>query len=153
MSVYISKSGKVFYHPKNMNAQNIWKLLPYKTCSGISDKFIADFEQASNCFKSGYYDAAVVMYRRTLERVLREKTGQSWLELRDMICQLADQGKIPREMRGLCGDLRVLGNRGAHPVKAVDQDDAETATQFTDILLTWLYSDVKPTKESLGNKN
>lgn len=126
---------------------------PYVCSARLPDGLIQDFDQAFNCFESGFFDASAAMARRTMETALIGKGAQAHIELVDMILQLSKEGKIPTETKFLCEDLRRFGNKGAHSGKSVDKSRAEVCIEFADIIVSWLYGDVQPMNKSKSEQS
>jgi len=118
----------------------------------LPDLINHDFEQALGCFNEGFYDAAVSMARRALERSLIEKGAEVHKSrgLGDMISQLSKRGEIPSEAQSLCDEIRVYGNISAHPNEPMSEEDARLAIFFTDTVIAWLYGLIEPLTDTFS---
>ena len=111
-----------------------------------------DFDQAYRCFLSNFYDASVCLARRALERALLGK-GVKSRRLGDMIEDSVNQGIVPPEVKTLCEDIKAYGNKGAHPKSndvPVSQGEAEYALLFTDVMVAWLYGNIRPANSNIS---
>lgn len=134
------------FQPKEL----IGKEAPYLSEDVLKIEFelplevVSDFKEALSCFTHGNYNAAVVIARRLLERILLEKGAKCCQPICKMIADLVEQEKIAPELEGLCDDIRFFGKIGAHPKEEnANESDASRALQFADFLVTWIYGRVR----------
>ena len=89
-----------------------------------------------NCLNINAPNAAVTMFRRTLQQVCKDKKTTK-KELKDQIDEM-----IPQELKDTARELRLWGNLGAHPddfIGSVSIDDAKEFQEFIDKVLYSLY--------------
>jgi hypothetical protein len=82
------------------------------------------------------------MARRSLQAALREK-GAKKGRLYDQVEQLGEAGVLPIPMVQWAGEIRLLGNIGAHPDEVeseVDAQDAKDIVKFLDYFLVYSYN-------------
>jgi hypothetical protein len=105
-----------------------WPELP----SGIAD----DHQEAWSCHLAGLHRASILMARSALQRTVRH-LGASGRNLKGELDDLADSGKITRQLRDNADDVRLTGNDVAHPdeLTAVSGGDAEASLEFLDDFL------------------
>lgn len=86
-------------------------------------------------------EAAVIMYRRTLEISIAshalEIIGKN---LSQKIDNLQARGIIPESVKDWAHEVRMIGNDGAHEIEGVERSDAEAAQAFTTAFLQYLIS-------------
>lgn len=99
------------------------------------------FEQAAASLKAGHFDAAGVMFRKTLEVATREKAPtQSAKPLIKRIDKLADEGLITSDMREWAHQIRLGGNEAAHEDEPLEEGEADRLYRFTDAFLRYAYT-------------
>lgn len=106
----------------------------------LPPQMVSDFKEALGCYTHGYYNASVVMARRLLEQILLGKGAKPGQRICDMIKDLANRGIIDHRLKGLCDEIKFLGNIGAHAnEEQANESDAQTALHFSDFLVSWLF--------------
>ena len=116
----------------------------FKPKSYVPPDIATEYKESCGCFEHGYYNAACVMSRRLLERVLIAKGANPNKSVSDMIKQLVKSGLLDRRLKSLCDKIKFLGNTGAHnKVETANQEDAEMVLQYGEFLIARLYGDFK----------
>jgi len=119
----------------------------------LPKEIVSNFREAFGCYLSGFYTASVVMSRRLLEQVLISKGATPNQRISDMIKELVRCGIIDEMLKDLCDDIKYFGNIGAHvKEEEAEKSDAETALNFCDFLITWLFGKVDEMPKKRGNK-
>ena len=100
------------------------------------------FRQGRSSLQAGNYDAAGVMYRKALEIALKlafpkHKDG---LSLAKRIDTAKTEGGLTKDLAEWAHTIRGLGNEAAHEDDPFSQDDAETIDQFTELMLTYVFT-------------
>jgi hypothetical protein len=107
---------------------------------GLPDIVWISFSEANKCLNAGAYLAVVVMCRRTIEGILKDKGAPKNLNLAKAIEKLADESKIHDSMKHLADLVRVVGNIGAHASdQKVDEERAKEMYELTQKLIDMLY--------------
>lgn len=98
------------------------------------------FSEANRCLNAGAYLAVVVMCRRTIEGILKDKGAPKNLSLAKAIEKLANDSTIHDSMKHLADLVRVVGNIGAHASDLkVDEERAKETYEHTQKLIDMLY--------------
>jgi len=116
----------------------------FKPKSYVPPDIATEYKESCGCYEHGYYNAACVMSRRLLERILVSMGANYNQSVSDMIKQLVKLGLLDARMKGLCDKIKFLGNTGAHfKVETADKDDAKTVLRYSEFLIARLYGDFK----------
>lgn len=94
----------------------------------------SSYVQAEKSLNSESWDAAAAMARRAIQATIRSMLGKSQGQLRDEITKLVEMQMLPKTMGEWAGEVRELGNVGAHPdeiEKHVAPEDAKAIVRFT----------------------
>jgi len=117
----------------------------------IPENIRKDFAEAKRCYFADAYKGTVVMCRRVVQLVVRDKISDKtvWeMKLHKQIDELLKAGLITKSLHELSTEIRHFGNFGAHPqddgLDNITPEDAETIETFTGDLLVDLY--VRPSK-------
>ena len=86
------------------------------------------------------WDAAGVMYRKSLEAALRVKFPDLEGSLMARIDAAAKEGKITAEMSDWAHRIRILGNEAAHDEEPFSEHDAKTLSSFCHLLFLYLFT-------------
>lgn len=86
------------------------------------------------------YDAAVAMFRTSLEVACRDELGAKGKRLVDMIDDLASSGKITSDMKEWAHALRLGGNVPAHGEKPVTAQEAEDLQKFCEAFMMYAFT-------------
>ena len=111
--------------------------------------------QAQKALESESWDAAVQMTRSALQFVLREHNAVG-TTLEEETIDLASKGILPPVMKDWAQEIRILGNKSAHPKsdnEIVEAKDANSISEFLDYMLIYLYKLPKQIKEHRQRKN
>jgi hypothetical protein len=99
------------------------------------------FEQAADSLRAKNFDAAGVMFRKSLEVATREKApGEADKPLVKRIDALATAGLITADMQAWAHQIRLGGNDAAHDDEPFAEVDAERLFKFTDAFLRYAYT-------------
>ncbi|BBE08598.1 Uncharacterized protein MCB1EB_0437 [Mycoavidus cysteinexigens] len=99
------------------------------------------FEQAAKSRNAGLFDAAGMMYRKTLEIALKGFAPEivAW-RLDTRIDKLAKEGQITPALRDWAHEIRTLGNDVVHNAIEVTQAEANQLHMFCTMLLMYLFT-------------
>lgn len=98
-----------------------------------------DWNEATTCFSAGAYAASVVMVRRMLEGICKEK-GVSKKTLYQALDQMKDDGHIDENLAKWGHMLREIGNTGAHHTgEKVPRDNAAEALDFAEAFANYVF--------------
>ena len=85
------------------------------------------------------FEAAGILVRKALETAVNESNAQG-ANLKQKIDNLADNLIITRHMQQWAHEIRVIGNEAAHEDTPLTREDAVDAVNFTEMLLTYLFT-------------
>jgi hypothetical protein len=106
----------------------------------LSDNVAKSYLQALDNIKRQNWIAAGIMFRRTLERAVKELNEKADGMLKSKIDQLGDQHGITQSMKDWAHQVRIIGNDAAHEEEDIDEKDAKDAWNFTESFLTYSFS-------------
>jgi len=107
---------------------------------GLPELVWLSFSEANKCLNAGAYLAVVVMCRRTIEAILKDKGAPKSLSLAKAIEKLADDSTIHDSMKHLADLVRVIGNIGAHASEMkVKKERAKETYELTQKLIDMMY--------------
>lgn len=107
----------------------------------LSDAVKKAFTSAENNFRlRDNEDAAIIMYRRTIDIALKEKHPEFTGMLGHKLKQLADLGEIPQAMLDWAHEIKEIGNASAHEIQGATRKDMIAAQGFTDAFLRYFIS-------------
>lgn len=100
------------------------------------------FTQGRSSLQAGNYDAAGAMYRKALETALKKAFPEHDDErtLYTHIEAAKDNGGLTKELAEWAHEIRGLGNEATHEEEPFPQDDAQMLDQFTELMLTYLFT-------------
>lgn len=104
------------------------------TYDSVSPDVKNSYLEAVRCLNIGASNAAVTMFRRTLQQICKEK-GATKRDLRDQIDEI-----IVPELKDEAHELRLWGNLGAHPDEIVPSVELEDAIQLQEFIDKFLYA-------------
>lgn len=112
--------------------------------ASIPEEIRSTFAEGVRCLGALAPRAAVVMFRRTLEAIVRNKgsaAAQAAGTLAKGLKQMATDGALSGDVATWAEEIRVVGNAGAHfdAGAPVDPDEAEELSRLTKALLEYLY--------------
>jgi len=98
-------------------------------------KIREDFAEALRCFYAKAYRGVVVMCRRALQNVTKNKGIKEKSDLKEEIKEMLAQGLITKSLYDAAHELRHFGAFGAHPQDdGLDNIGRDEATQLLRIL-------------------
>lgn len=97
------------------------------------------YEQAFDSLQRGNWDAASMMYRKTLERALKHLHPDGKGMLAQRIRELPDDLGVTDSMKEWAGEIKDIGNEAAHD-DAETQEDAEAIYNFTNMFLRYTFT-------------
>jgi HEPN domain-containing protein len=123
------------------NVERIWPTPSITEVSlSIPEAARRDIKDAQKCLSHGIYSAAAVLCGRALERLIKEKTGESHMIGRGLKA-LLDKGAIDQRLFDWAEALRKERNIGAH---ASDEDttkeNAQDVVDFTIAIFDYVYT-------------
>ncbi len=99
------------------------------------------FEQGTSSLLGGNFDAAAIMFRKTLEASTKEKipddAGKPLVKRIDL---LVLSGELTKDIGQWAHEIRVGGNEAAHDEELYSADDAEALKNFTEAYLRYVYT-------------
>jgi hypothetical protein len=104
----------------------------------VPDDVRADWREAVVCYEARAYAATVVMVRRMLEGVCREK-GVAATNLNRMLDRMRADGHIDGSLAEWGHMLREVGNTGAHHGGRVSRESATDALDFAEAFATHVF--------------
>jgi hypothetical protein len=118
--------------------------LPEPVDERIPEKIRKDLEEANRDRATGSYRSAVVMARRALQLVCLDKgapktfpnkkgEGSHQAQLWEQVDWLFEQGIITKNHKDWAHQVRAVGNDGAHPADAEDNQEV-TSEEADDVL-------------------
>jgi hypothetical protein len=113
-----------------------------KVPEGLTDHIEKLYVEAANVF----YDKrspqiASVSCRMLLEAACKDRLPEYFKKgLKNTIKSLGEDCIIPQTLVDLADTIRIIGNEAAHEVIPVEQEEAETIWEFTNIFLEYLYA-------------
>jgi Domain of unknown function (DUF4145) len=106
----------------------------------IPPEVASDFSEALRCRWVDAYNATVEMCRRAIEGSCLEQGAPEDLVLAKMIDWVYGQGKITVSLRDLAHQIKLGGNRAAHPSdRTITAEDADAVITFTTQYLQYVY--------------
>ncbi len=99
------------------------------------------FEQGTSSLRSGNFDAAGMMFRKTLEtatKILDEALAKKPLVAR--IDDLAKKGKLTPDLAQWAHEVRLGGNDAAHEEEPFSSEDAESLRNFIENFLRYAFT-------------
>ena len=117
-----------------------WPLPESTTTPDIPSDIARAFDEAVRSLAARCPQAAAVMARRTLEAVADEQSAEG-KTLEQRLKKLAASGALHPTFSEWAGEVRLVGNQGAHfdPIKEVSSADAQELVKFVRDLLRHLY--------------
>lgn len=113
---------------------------------GIPEPIREDMAEARRCMYADAYKGVVVMCRRVVQQVVKNKISDPkvWgMKLYQQIEELFKAGLITKSLKDASTEIRYFGNFGAHPqddgLDSISYDDANTINAFTRDLVVDLY--------------
>lgn len=107
---------------------------------GTPESVRRSFVEAVRCFEQGAaHTATALMCRRTLEVVSKEHGARSG-DLKQKLDALRAKGVIDQTLLDWATELRMLGNEAAHGDGEVSRQDAKDALEFTEAMLSYIYT-------------
>lgn len=104
------------------------------------------FTEGAKCLSIRASRAAAVMFRRTLEAVVRDKGSSQAVSalsksLANALKVMADEGTLDASLAEWAKEIRLAGNVGGHfdPVKDVTVEEAESLAQLLQSIFEYLY--------------
>ena len=97
------------------------------------------FKQAMNNLPQDW-DAAGVMFRKTLETALKDKFPSIRGPLSQRINEAANQQQLTPDLAKWAHQIRLDGNNAAHGGKPLSKKDAQSLADFTNLVLLYLYT-------------
>ncbi|HEY1074753.1 MAG TPA: DUF4145 domain-containing protein [Patescibacteria group bacterium] len=99
------------------------------------------WKQAHQSLKSETWDAAAIMSRSALQAIMKDKRAKG-NNLEKQIDDLAEKGILPQLIKDWAHELRLLGNKSAHPKSDegdVDPQNVKDIIKFLDFMLKYTY--------------
>ncbi|NUB27225.1 DUF4145 domain-containing protein [Azospirillum brasilense] len=106
----------------------------------LPEQVNVSFSEATKCLNADASLATLVMCRRTVEAIVRDKGGSSGGGLYSEIDKLIKDGTLPDSMGRLANVIRMVGNKGAHASElATDSKQARDAYELTKKMIDVIY--------------
>jgi len=147
---------KVVFAKYDKNNGHLAEVYPFPSVSETSwqdcipRQVRVDMAEATRCYYAQAYRGVVVMCRRALQNVAKNK-GAEKTELKEQIKELHDSGLITKSLFDASHEIRHFGGFGAHPqddgLDNIIKLDADTVFEFVSQILTHVYIMPAKTKE------
>lgn len=99
------------------------------------------FQQGTSSLVSGNYDAAGMMFRKTLEAATKQLQADSVkLPLVRRIDRLVETGALTQEMGSWAHEVRLGGNEAAHEDEPFTREEAEDLRNFIENFLRYAFT-------------
>jgi hypothetical protein len=99
------------------------------------------FEQATDSLNNGNFDAAGMMFRKTLESATKYiDPNLVKLPLRDRIRKLVDQQLVTPSLGDWADEIRISGNEAAHEDELFSEEDATALHAFIENFLRYAFT-------------
>ncbi|MGD1154206.1 MAG: DUF4145 domain-containing protein [Terriglobia bacterium] len=105
----------------------------------IPEEIAPDFREAIRCRWIKAYNATVEMCRRAIEASCIQLGASSNQTIEAQIDWVASQGKITSGLQSVAHTIRLAGNRGAHPPRAITPEEADAVVAFTEEYFQHVY--------------
>jgi hypothetical protein len=79
------------------------------------------------------------MCRRAIEASCIQLGAKDSLRIEEQIDWVASQGKITSGLQAVAHTIRLAGNRGAHPPRAITEEEADAVIAFTEEYFQHVY--------------
>jgi len=113
---------------------------PVGELQGVPKPVLSAMEQAVRSFRTGSYDAAALMCRRTVE-ALCTALAASGASLASKLRNLHDSGHIDQKLLSWAHAVRLVGNDAAHAVEEeISTEDARDILELTEAILLYAFS-------------
>jgi hypothetical protein len=97
----------------------------------IPEHILQDYNEALWCQWANAHNATAEMCRRALQSSCEELGADPKLKIEAQIEWVASKGKITSFLAEMAHTIRLAGNRGAHPPRAITFEEADAVIQFT----------------------
>lgn len=112
------------------------------------------FEQGTSSLESGNFDAAGMMFRKTLESATKLLDPQSMSKpLVKRIDALTSDGKLTPDLAAWAHEVRLGGNEAAHEDEPFSEDDAQDLRNFVENFLRYAFTLPSAVKRREGRSN
>jgi hypothetical protein len=122
----------------------------------LPDTILLALSEAHTCLNARAYLACVVMCRRTIEAILKDRGASAKSNLAESIKSLTNNHSIHESMMHLADLVRVVGNIGAHASDLkVEDTQARETYELTKKLVDMLYvipKHAEATKEKMARQ-
>jgi hypothetical protein len=100
---------------------------------------LEDFNEALRCRSVEAYNATTEMCRRAVEGSCAEQGADPTMTIQEQIDWVFSQGKITEFLKRVAYTIRLAGNRGAHPPRAITKEEADAVIGFVKEYLHAVY--------------
>lgn len=134
------QTNQVVIDRPELSRQDIW---PKPEVTRIPDALPEPVKRAFTQAEKNYAmpdceEAAAMLYRRALELALEHVGGQPVPNLKKTITAMVASHTLPAIIGEWAGEVRVIGNSGAHDADGVSRHEVEAARDFVDLTLRYL---------------
>ncbi|EGU56582.1 hypothetical protein VINI7043_17059 [Vibrio nigripulchritudo ATCC 27043] len=150
---FLSSNGQVDFHADKFgNLKEFREILnghidtyPKVTTTSqlehLPDNIKNFYEQALKSHKSGLYDAAAIMARKTLEVATKELSpDHKDLTLYKRIEKLYEEHTVTKVLKEWAHIIREEGNGAAHEEEPISENESEELTSFTTMFLNYTFT-------------
>lgn len=130
-------SEAVVASARNGTITDLYPEVESETPAHLPNEVERYFEQGVDCLR-GNYDAAGMMFRKSLEVGLGIKFPDTKGTLANRIKALSANGALTQDLETWANHIRLEGNEAAHDLFTKAQ--AEELHSFTDLVLTYLFT-------------
>lgn len=119
-----------------------WPTLPHGvTPDHVPENVERFFEQGTDSLENGNFDAAAMMFRKTLEVSTKERAPDTEKKsLISRIDHLVDAGLLTKEIGSWAHEIRMGGNEAAHDDSVFSREEAESLRSFSESYLRYVYT-------------
>lgn len=146
----VSAKNDGFRKPESFNDDQFWdlytthKVWPEKheisEIKNLPPNVKSAFIEAEKAFDVGLNSAAAGMYRKTIERTLKEQRPDDKGMLNARIRKIEKDNSIPKHLVDLLDTIKFLGNEAMHEAEYdPTAGEVEAGREFTKLFLTYTY--------------
>jgi len=148
-----SRGGYEYYHhfprERSFSPKVDLKVIPNKETQN-------DFQEAIDCYNSGFWKASMIMSRRTIEQQLLKGSEN----LKSGLGKRIDIANISDQLRKMFNIIRKYGNHGAHPDnrlydengQPIDRNKQKEIAKISLLFLDHFFSDQYEIPKQLGEQ-
>ena len=111
-----------------------------KEVGGVSDKTVANlYKEARQCMSVNSFTSTVLSCRKLLMHIAVDKGAKEGLRFIEYVEYLASKNIIPNGAQDWVDIIREKGNEANHEITIMNENDAKSLINFTEMLLKIVY--------------